>query len=273
MTDRPAGFSIARVITPIPPNEAGEETRAGNLADNGLLGQDSLAQQEAGLNGERSEWQWGYTSSFCGIIRSSAIESRNPIQPAYVVLGIFPSGHFNPKERIAFVHDPEKLFRELRWTIFRLRGWRSSLLSLRGVKRFRLFKCNAEDGTHERIHLDKNGDADLQLLLNMYKRWYVSRHIALAWTNWIHHTLNNGSLDVLNGTYAIELVLDWSATRISIVVLLPLLASLITGICLNKGAWTDLATIQTAWGTASYVVTAGGLLAALLAIVSSIAER
>lgn len=81
----------------------------------------------------------------------------------------------------------------------------------------------------------------------MYKNWFVPDHIALAWANWIHQTLNNSSLDVNNGTYAIEVVLDWSATRISIVMLFPVLLSLAIGLWLNSAAWTDLATIQTAW--------------------------
>lgn len=92
----------------------------------------------------------------------------------------------------------------------------------------------------------------------MFKSWYTPSHISLAWANWVHQTLNNGSYDVPSETYALELVLDWSAARISIVVLLPVLLSLGVGLWLNAAAWTDLATIQTAWGTASYVVTAGG---------------
>jgi hypothetical protein len=63
---------------------------------------------------------------------------------------------------------------------------------------------------------------------------------------------------VEEGTYALELVLDWSVARITFVVLLPVLLSLAVGVWLNSRDWTDLATIQTAWGTASYVVTAGG---------------
>lgn len=93
--------------------------------------------------------------------------------------------------------------------------------------------------------------------MHTYKSWLVPNYITLAWANWIHQTLNNGLNDVPT-TYALELVLDWSATRISIVVLLPVLLSLAIGLWLNSSAWTDLATIQTAWGTASYVVTAGG---------------
>lgn len=113
-------------------------------------------------------------------------------------------------------------------------------------------------GTHERVDLDSSGLADLHLLLDTYKHWHVPHYITQAWANWIHQTLNNGSHDVLKGNYALELVLDWSMTRITIVVLLPVLLSLGIGLWLNSAAWTDLATIQTAWGTASYVVTAGG---------------
>lgn len=92
----------------------------------------------------------------------------------------------------------------------------------------------------------------------MYKSWSVPDHIALSWANWMHQTLNNSSLDVVDGMYSIEVVLDWSPTRISIAVLFPVLLSLAIGLWLNSAAWKDLATIQTAWGTASYVVTAGG---------------
>lgn len=70
--------------------------------------------------------------------------------------------------------------------------------------------------------------------------------------------MNNNSHDVLHGSYSLELVLGWSSTRISVVVLLPVLLSLAIGIYLNSSNWSDLATIQTAWGTASFVVTAGG---------------
>lgn len=97
----------------------------------------------------------------------------------------------------------------------------------------------------------------MYLLLGTYKSWHIPRHISRAWADWIHRTLNDGQLDVLQGEYALELVLDWSITRISIVVLVPVLLSLAIGIWLNAKAWTDLATIQTAWGTASYIVTAG----------------
>ncbi|KAI0861077.1 hypothetical protein F4860DRAFT_476769 [Xylaria cubensis] len=193
-----------------------------------------------------------------------------PIQPTYVVLGIFRRGHPNPQERVVFVPKPEQLFRKLRWGVYRLRGLRGTFFSLKHVKGFRVYKCDAEKGTHERVELDRNGVTDLQVLFYMCKKWHVSDSTATVWADWIHQALNNGSNDVTKGTYALELVLSWSIYRISIVVLIPVLLSLAIGLHLNAQNWTDLATIQTAWGTASYVVSTGGLLAALLAILSTI---
>ncbi|TRX96446.1 hypothetical protein FHL15_002718 [Xylaria flabelliformis] len=190
-----------------------------------------------------------------------------PIQPTYVVLGIFRRGHPNPQERVVFVPKPEQLFRQLRWAVYRLRGLRGTFFSLKHVKGLR---CDAEKGTHERVELDKNGVTDLQVLFYMCKKWHVSDSTSKVWADWIHQALNDGSNDVTKGTYALELVLSWSIARISIVVLLPVLLSLAIGIHLNAQNWTDLATIQTAWGTASYIVSTGGLLAALLAILSTI---
>lgn len=91
-----------------------------------------------------------------------------------------------------------------------------------------------------------------------YKRWFVPGYIVKAWARWVHQELNAGSHDVRGGKYSLELILEWSATRIIIVVLFPVLLSLAVGLWLNAEDWTDLATIQTAWGTASYIVTAGG---------------
>ncbi|KAG5761698.1 hypothetical protein H9Q72_010183 [Fusarium xylarioides] len=213
---------------------------------------------------ERIEWKAGFSTPVFGITRTSVIEFESRTQPTYIVLGLFLRANPNPKERVVFVDKPEQLFSRLRWATFRLRGTRGTLLSLKHLKGFRLYKCDPDTGTHKRINLDDNGVADLQLFMSTYRRWHVPRHISLAWSDWIHCTMNNKRLDILEGEYGLELVLDWSVTRISIVVLVPVLLSLAIGIWLNSKAWTDLATIQTAWGTASYTVTAGALLAAML---------
>jgi hypothetical protein len=90
---------------------------------------------------------------------------------------------------------------------------------------------------------------------------------------------------------SLEIVLGWSPLRISIMVLGPVLLSLAIGLWFQSKNPTDLATIQTAWGIASYSVTAGScefanlkptqlinlltrtVVAALLAILSSIGDK
>ncbi|KAI0545834.1 hypothetical protein F4679DRAFT_559937 [Xylaria curta] len=193
-----------------------------------------------------------------GITGKSVAQSVVSVQPIYVVLGIFRHGQPNPQERVEFVLKPEQLFRKLHWAVYRLRGLRGTFFSLKHVKGFGLYKCDVNNKTHKRVKLDSNTVADLQLLLYMYRKWHVSGSTAQRWADWIHKALNDESTDVPNGTYALELVLGWSIARISTVVLLPVLLSLAIGIYLNAQNWTDLATIQTAWGTASYVVSTGG---------------
>ncbi|KAI3538433.1 hypothetical protein CSPX01_09570 [Colletotrichum filicis] len=133
--------------------------------------------------------------------------------------------------------------------------------------------CNAQEGTHERVELDNNGAADLQLLLHTYKKWRVPEHIAVAWGDWIHEELNSDSHDVLKGKFSLELVLGWSVSRIAVVILIPVVLSLAIGLWFNSKGWTDPTTIQTAWSIASYIVTAGGFVAALLGIMSSLADK
>lgn len=55
-----------------------------------------------------------------------------------------------------------------------------------------------------------------------------------------------------------RVILGWSAFRISVIILLPTLLSFVIGIWFNLRGLNDLTTIQTAWGIASYVATAGG---------------
>lgn len=110
--------------------------------------------------------------------------------------------------------------------------------------------------------VDQEGVNDLHLLFLAYKSWSISDTIGKGWTDWIYKTINNSSNDPLvdtNGTaMSIEVVLGWSAFRISVVIVSPVLLSLVIGIWFNSRDWNDLTTIQTAWGLASYVATAGG---------------
>ncbi|KAI1125624.1 hypothetical protein F5Y10DRAFT_246723 [Nemania abortiva] len=195
-----------------------------------------------------------------------------PTQAKYVVLGLFPHGRSDPKERIVFLQNPERLFWELHLAAFRLRGLRRTFLSLSHVRGFRVYKCNPETGTHERVEIDKNAVADLRLLLHMYNKWHVRSFTAESWAEWIHRSLNDGSFQVSRSRLSLEIVLGWSGTRISAVILLPVLLSFAIGLYINSQNWTDPTIIQTAWTVASYVVTTGGILAALLAILTSVED-
>lgn len=118
-----------------------------------------------------------------------------------------------------------------------------------------------EDWRHKQISLEQKGINDLRLLLLAYKSWWNSDRVGVGWTNWIHKTINNNSSDPpanSDGTaLSIEVVLGWSAVRISVVILLPTVLSLVIGLWFNSRDWNDLSTIQSAWGIASYVATAG----------------
>jgi hypothetical protein len=123
-----------------------EEDSRGNSANNVPSREDPLVleaynpivhfQTNRGIGLTLGIFSW----TFFNIRRTSTIEFETPVQPVYVVLGIFHRGYDNPQERIAFVPKPKRLFWELRWAVFRLRGLRSTLLSLRQVKSFRLYR-------------------------------------------------------------------------------------------------------------------------------------
>lgn len=89
---------------------------------------------------KRFEWLIGIKNRLFGIYCTSAVEVDSQEQPTYVVLGIFARGYSDPMERIVFVDKPKQLFRNLRWTAFRLRGLRGTVLSLKHVKGFMLYK-------------------------------------------------------------------------------------------------------------------------------------
>lgn len=74
------------------------------------------------------------------IERTSAVDAEIHQKPVYLVIGTFPRGRSNPRERVVFVDNPAYLFWHIRWASFRLRGLRRTFFSLRHVKSFRLYK-------------------------------------------------------------------------------------------------------------------------------------
>ena len=53
-------------------------------------------------------------------------------------------------------------------------------------------------------------------------------------------------------SFSLEIVMGWSPFRIILVIFVPVILSLAIGLWFQARDPTDLATIQTAWGIASY---------------------
>lgn len=133
-----------------------EENRGRDFAgENATSGQTHRTQEEGArlpveldVNGQQTlvkvGREWSITNRIFGIMYSSTIEYETQVQPVYVVLGIFPRGYPNPRERVVFIHKPKHLFWKLSWAAFRLRGLSSTLFSLRHVRGFRVYRvCNS----------------------------------------------------------------------------------------------------------------------------------
>lgn len=112
----------------------------------------------------------------------------------------------------------------------------------------------------EHLKLSAEDAETLAVFGKAYSSWLPSR--SQGWSDWIQISLNSrelrGGRCPPSKAVGLEVVLGWSPTRISIVVLGPVILSLVIGFLFQARDPTDLATIQTAWSIASYIVTAGG---------------
>ncbi|KAL1297430.1 hypothetical protein AAFC00_004960 [Neodothiora populina] len=70
--------------------------------------------------------------------------------------------------------------------------------------------------------------------------------------------------------YSLEIILAWSPRRIAVVVFLPVLISFAVGLGLNSTDWEGTERIEMSWVVATYIATTGGIVAAMMAIVSEI---
>ncbi|KAH6844601.1 hypothetical protein B0I37DRAFT_165538 [Chaetomium sp. MPI-CAGE-AT-0009] len=202
-----------------------------------------------------------------------------PISPdaaAYLVLGIFSAVDRQPLEKVVVIrrNDAKNLFLKVRLATLQLRG-AGYFFSLKSVKAFRLNRCLTASGSHEQLAMDDAARADLRQFKAAYKkRPWPPAVVNEKWTQWVFDCLDNGTLDTTDvGAYSLEVVLGWSPSRIAIAVLAPVMLSLVVGLWLNARDWGDLATIQMAWGVASYIATAGGLIAAVLGIIGGLADN
>jgi len=139
-------------------------------------------------------------------------------------------------------------------------------------------------GTHTRIELDAQTERILCQLWIYFNKWHASAAANRRFADWIHENLNHSSYEPAypsaekiqkmnhfddSGNWqprrehqlhnedcalSLEIVIGWSAFRISLAVLLPVTLSMVIGIWYQK-ATGDVAT---AWVLATYVVTTAG---------------
>ncbi|KAI3317424.1 hypothetical protein HD806DRAFT_515017 [Xylariaceae sp. AK1471] len=208
------------------------------------------------------------------ISKKTKEKRKKPKAPQhFVVIGIFSPLTGIPHERLVVISKPKHLFRDLWWGIMRLRGI-EAFVSLKDVKGFAVYKCEPFTPSHSREKLNQSGKEYMAQLFQAYHSWTPEHKVVEAWMEWIDTALNHKSKDPKAGDMlSIELILGWSVFRISIAILIPVLLSLGIGLWLNSSDWADNGTIQTAWGVASYIATAGAFLGALLAVISGVSDK
>lgn len=125
-------------------------------------------------------------------------------------------------------------------------------------KRLTIIQCTAF--THQRVPLQPQDERTLHDLFSAYQSWSFDRTKGREWTSWIHQCLNKDSVDpdpyADDARLAVEVVLGWSAFRITILICMPIALSLVVGFWIMWDDPSDLSRVQTAWTVASYVVTA-----------------
>jgi len=145
------------------------------------------------------------------------------------------------------------------WGIVQIRGV-GGVFSLKDVRRFKLYRCSWDLGSHEHIEVDTSDRHKLRLLLNAYNDTRLKHHSGKLWLGWVQTAFNNGSTNPTGenpGTsLSLEVVLGWSAWRITIATFIPLGLSLAIGIWYQWGNEKDPTIVQTAWTISGYVVTA-----------------
>jgi len=173
-----------------------------------------------------------------------------------IVVGIRAKEESVLQEKILFVVVQEDLFKQIRYAERQLRHPLRRLLSLKRVGAFGLYRCHPLQDYHSHPDISDETKRCLAELYRSYrteKRDYQDR-----WMTWIHANFNNGSNNPKDGTYTLQLLLQWSPIKLIIWSLVPILLSLAIGLwyMINPYPGEDhVVVVQTAWTIASYIVT------------------
>lgn len=197
-----------------------------------------------------------------------SIEPHMDFQRPYLVVGFLPTGSVMPKETLVRIKSPSRLFKELRKAARGLRPWYIRLLSLKSETGFALYECTTQ-GYHQRIQVDESSHSLLAEMFGEYNTpqqsllWLGKRYNRDAYGKWltlVHKELNDSDADPRLGKYSLQILLNWSAFKLAVWGSIPILLSLIIGFWYtykHHEGEDYVAIVQTAWGIASYIVTAG----------------
>jgi hypothetical protein len=161
-----------------------------------------------------------------------------------------------PHETLLPVTKDKGLFQQIRKAERELRSPVRRLLSLKRVGGFGIYRCHPLEDYHSSPPI---GDETTRCLVELFRNYRTEkRDYQDRWMNWIHENFNNNSVNPKDGKYALQLLLRWSPLKLVIWSSIPIILSLVVGLwyMINPHRGEDyVATVQTAWTIASYIVT------------------
>lgn len=194
----------------------------------------------------------------------------------YVVVGLLNSETGGVREQLETVPDRDGLFKAIRQATKDLRPFYIRFFSLKAIGGFGLYKCEQFGDYHVAVDLDDQSSATLHELFRAYSSNTLDG--GDRWKEWVHKYLNASSKSPQDGKYALRLILRWSVVKLVIYTTIPVILSLVVGFWLMFGAaqnlndsYTDV--VQTAWTVSSYIITAAGVIIALLGAVTVLGDR
>ncbi|CAM1503176.1 Fc.00g079520.m01.CDS01 [Cosmosporella sp. VM-42] len=260
-----------------------------DLAPNPLRGRFSTYQQvmeqriEAGI--------WCFSRPIVEEDRRT-IMIMNVYELAHVVIGVISKKTGEAHEVVVDNIKREDLFNEIREAVRILRPWWKRFISLKSVQGFSLYRCFPESGHHEAIELDDMAKSVLYELWHEYNR--SKKDHGGRWLAWAQENLNQGDFkaaddaspllvnrdsdsqnDNINEAMCLTLflVIRWSATKIAIYGLSPILLSLAIGFWFQYTQEGDrIAVVQTAWTISSFIIGASGVTLAVIAAVTQLGD-
>jgi hypothetical protein len=173
----------------------------------------------------------------------------------YVVVG-YMGNQTAPRESLRRIPEIDGLFRQIRKAYRHLRNPLRRVMSLKEVCGFGVYECDPVKGYHKEVEVDKDTQRTLAELWKSYRSHKLD--YGGRWLMWIHEHFNNGSKSPEQGRYTLEFKLRWSAVKVIIWGILPVLLSLAVGFWYmysDHGDIDEVAVAEAAWVIATYIVT------------------